>query len=186
MLKWGILTWLIIVLVVALFVGPIMYVLPSAKDKRLLQLRMKARQAGLGVRLTHIDRLDPEAHERVSASGVTKRPTIECAAYQLAHDMSALADLPDQVLLRLPPAPTVMFDEILGGWVVLRGQNHDIFLKHVDFLTTWVQQLPVIVLAVGIDGRHISCYWRETSEAESGIIEELREHLEKCRDHFSS
>ena len=151
-----------------------------------MELRMKARQAGLAVKLSRIDQLDPEAHERVSASAVTKRPTIECAAYQLAHDVSALSDLPDQVLLRVPPAPTVMFDEILSGWAVLKGQNQDIFTKHVDFLTSWVQELPVIVLAVGVNGRHISCYWRETSEAESGIIEELREHLEKCRDHFRS
>lgn len=151
-----------------------------------MALRMKARQAGLGVILTRIDQLDPEAHERVSSSGVVKRPTIECAAYQLAHDVSALADLPDQVMLRVPPSPTVTFDEIISGWAGLKDQNQDIFIKHADFFRRWVQELPVIVLAVGVDGRHVSCYWRETSEAESGIIEELKGHLEKCRDHFSS
>ncbi|MEM9624471.1 MAG: hypothetical protein AAF993_22715, partial [Pseudomonadota bacterium] len=76
-------TWLILILVLAMVIGPVMYLVPSARDKRLAELRSQARIAGLGVKLSTLPKLDPSADERVSAGGVIKEAANSCVAYQL-------------------------------------------------------------------------------------------------------
>ena len=74
--------WLIILAVLALAVGPIFYLLPSAQDRFLAGLRQHARQLGFSMQLQRLGKLDPTAAERVSASGQQRDPSVECMRYQ--------------------------------------------------------------------------------------------------------
>ena len=53
--------WLIILAVLALAVGPIFYLLPSAQDRFLAGLRQHARQLGFSMQLQRLGKLDPTA-----------------------------------------------------------------------------------------------------------------------------
>ena len=162
-----------------------MYVLPSAKDKRIAALRLAARTAGLDVKLSSIDMLDPEAHERVSSSGVQKSPKIACAAYRLAHQVDALTDVDSHCLLRLPARPTVPNTEVFPGWAITSG-SLEWWQKADAFWLSWLADLPEQVLAVAVDMRIIACYWRENADAESDVVETMARQLEVAQKHFSS
>ena len=76
-------TWVVVVLVIAVAIGPILWLLPSKRDKRLAELRTAARHAGFVVEAVAVPKLDPEAAERVSAGGVARDAKIDCVAYRL-------------------------------------------------------------------------------------------------------
>ena len=80
--------WIIAVFVIALVLGPVMYLKPSAKENRLAALRLAARKAGLTVKLDSIPTFDPEPAERVSAGGEVRQTTRSCAAYQRGITLS--------------------------------------------------------------------------------------------------
>ena len=74
-------SWLIITVVLLIAFGPVLWLIPSQRDKRLAALRLAARQAGLNVEIEHLPKLNASAEERVSAGGVIRDPVVECAAY---------------------------------------------------------------------------------------------------------
>lgn len=98
------LLWIVLVLVAAVAIGPILYLLPSKRDKRAAAFRREALQAGLVVELAHVPKLDAAAAERVSAGGKRRDPAVDCVAYRLP--------LPK----RLPAAPR---------WYLLRSEGDD-------------------------------------------------------------
>ena len=55
--------WLIIIGVLALAIGPISYMLPSAQDRYLAALRQHARQLGFTIQLRRLDKLNPAKRE---------------------------------------------------------------------------------------------------------------------------
>ena len=172
--------------VIALVLGPIMYALPSPKDKRLSSLRLAARQAGLEVKLTQIPKLDPEAHERVSSGGIAKEAKLACTAYRLAHDTERLADCSGRQLLRIPQAPTITFTEVFPGWAIQDPEGLDWWRSNRQFWIESLANLPREILAIEVDGRFLACYWRESGDLESGMIERISDALKSIRIHFSS
>ena len=77
------LTWVVVALAIALALGPILWLLPSKRDKRLAELRAAARRAGLVVELVAVPKLDADATHRVSPGGVARDAKVDCAAYRL-------------------------------------------------------------------------------------------------------
>lgn len=192
--------WLIILAVLALAVGPIFYLLPSAQDRFLAGLRQHARQLGFSMQLQRLGKLNPTAEERVSASGQQRDPVVECMRYQWLVREPIHTPL-DLVLRRLPDSATVSVQEITPGWGVAksgerRTADHAGLLEiaqHPELqqsLFECVQNLPDAVLALGIEGRSVSIYWHEQaavprSADEKGrlavgksLIEDLRERLQ--------
>lgn len=76
-------TWLLIGLLFLAAFGPILWLLPSERDKRLSKLRMEARRRGITVELTRLPDPRPRPQDRVSSGGVVKNPIIKCAAYRM-------------------------------------------------------------------------------------------------------
>ena len=95
------LTWLIIALVLVIAIGPVMYLLPSKKDKRLSALREQARKLGLNVRITHVRKLDPTGPERVSSAGEQLDPKVNCVAYSRSVRANLVA-FQDLQLIKVP------------------------------------------------------------------------------------
>lgn len=192
--------WLIIVAVLALAVGPIFYLLPSAQDRFLAGLRQHARQLGFSIQLQRLGKLNPTAAERVSASGQERHPVVECMRYQWLVREPIHAPL-DIVLRRLPESATVSVQETTAGWGVAKSGErrktdhaglHEI-AQHPELqysLFECLRNLPDAVLALGIEARSVSIYWHEEaavprSADEKGrlavgksLIEDLRERLQ--------
>jgi hypothetical protein len=79
-------TWLIIGLILLAAFGPVLWLVPSRKDRHLSALREQARLEGLVVELRRLPKLQPSAHERVTAGGRVKKPVQECAAGCIRRD----------------------------------------------------------------------------------------------------
>ena len=155
-------TWLVIGLLFLAAFGPILWLLPNERDKRLAKLRMEARRRGLGVELTRMTDPRPALRDRVSSGGVVKKPIIKCAAYRM-----------------LVPRPL----EHIQPWRVESGEAHT-----SDELVDCSDSLPVDWLAVEVDRNGACLYWREEvseatmGEALDGIVSLLGDLLEKARE----
>ena len=75
--------WIIIIGILLVAIGPVLYVMPSKRDKQLIALRSQARTAGLTVDISHIPDLNATAIDKVSAGGKKREPKIKCATYTL-------------------------------------------------------------------------------------------------------
>ena len=179
-------TWLIIFLVLAVAIGPVLYFLPNARDKRLTALREQARKLGLTVQITSIPKLDPAAHERVSAGAKTLRPRRVCTAYKVSVGQN-LADVEALLLLKLPENPTVLVNEVVPGWALDDDSSESFWRSYAATdeakgqLSAALASLPEDALAVAVDKRFVSCYWLEKSSPESTVVSELRKVLDALR-----
>lgn len=167
--------WLIIVVVLLVAVGPVLYLLPSASDKRLSALRMQARKAGLNVKITHLPKLNPESHERVSAGGKTLETRVSCVAYQLPLGGS-VRDVSDLVLLRIPDQPTVPVREVIPGWSLHPQSDQASWQQFagdaatLEDLQSALAAFPQDALGCGLNDRFVTCYWREKAKPESDAV----------------
>ncbi len=181
--------WLILVLAAVLIIGPVMYMVPSARDKRLAALRETARRQGLTVKIAHIAKLDPEAAERVSAGGELKVPRTPCVAYQVS--MSGIpAELGEILLIKIPSQPTVPVDPVLPGWSLDTSSSRDFLHRYMQpgppaaagpgaagsrkIVQQTLAALPPDTLGFGITSRHVACYWLEkppAAAADDGAVE---------------
>lgn len=171
--------WLIAVFVVAMVVGPIMYLKPSGKEKRLSGLRLAARKAGLTVKLTAIPRLDPEPTDRVSAGGEVKQPELSCAAYQLNFNTELVVDI-DIRFLRTPEKPTIPVTETFAGWMLdpNKAKAWPTSTQGVKVVLHAIAvNAPDFCLAFAVDSRFLSCYWLERAPEDGPQIAELHNFL---------
>jgi hypothetical protein len=180
-------TWLIIILILVIVIGPVMYLVPTAADKRLTGLRAEARRLGLNVQVTSVPKLDPSSDERVTAGGKRLEPRIQCAAYHLMLGEN-LANVGQLQLLKLPAQPTVLVNEVAPGWALQQDSDAAFWQRYnaggqgVEHLLEAVALLPVEALGIAISPRSVSCYWRERAEPESGAVDAIAAALKLLRD----
>lgn len=168
--------WLIFVLILVMVIGPIMYMVPTERDKRLMQLRMKARQLGMNIEISTLPKLDPTADERVTASGQVKSPTFSCSGYQLpVSNDDALATFR---LQRIPQSPTMLVNEVAGWHATTADGSEQIRLSgDLAGLENFLRSLPDTWSAVALDARFLTCFWDEKASADSDILESMVEVL---------
>lgn len=181
--------WLIIILVLALAIGPVLYLLPNAKDKRLTALREQARRLGLSVKITSLPKLDPSASERVSAGGKRLDPRVMCASYELPMAQS-VREVEPLLFLRLPLEPTVPVREVFDGWALHGDSSAEFWARYssdqrsLGVLHECIDRLPRDTLGVAVDERFVSCYWQEKSAAESNVVAQIQAGLAMLRDQL--
>ena len=177
-----ILTWLIVVLVLIVAVGPVLYLLPNAKDKRLTGLREQARQLGLTVKITSLPKLDPPAHEQVTAGGKALQPRNACTAYK-APVRGNLSDFKEILIIRIPAEPTMPYNEVAPGWALAAECSLPFWRSYVaaeqalEVLLAATARLPADTLAVGLDDRYVACYWLEKARPEDSVVSDMRDVL---------
>ena len=159
----GIWVGVIIVGILIVAFGPILYLLPSKKDRRLAALRAEARRLGLTVELQPVRNPDAAATERVTAGGRSRQPMHASARYALALD-------------RMPGAPP--------PWRLLRSARGWIADEGTVLPAGWLSQLqPLIetlpddVVAVDFGGRSVGCYWLERPASEPDAVAKLKDSL---------
>ncbi len=167
-------------------IGPIMYLVPNARDKRLTALRATARAEGLTVQITSVPKLDPSAAERVSAGGKTLVPKISCAAYKLPIGQKLVLK-GEITLLKMPEHPSLLVEEVLPGIALSEGSDRLFWQQYnqddlaAQRLLEAFAQLPPDTLAVAIEDHHVICFWLEKAPADAGQVELIREVLEGIR-----
>ncbi len=151
--------WIVVALALILAFGPMLYLLPTRKDRRLAAMRMTARRLGLVVELKPVRKLDAAADERVSAGGIARSPVHQSVAYRLPL-RKALSHIGPWRLLRSQR----------GGWqfdVEFPVPGEADFLKALPPLEGL---LPDDVVAVECVGRDLSCYWLEQFPADGETV----------------
>ena len=161
--------WFIILLALGVAIGPILYLMPSDRDRYLTSLRALARKLGYTVQVDKVLKLDPTDDERVTAGGGVRHPAVSCARYQLPLGIT-LNSLPVITLLRIPARPTVPIERLGDGWGVA-AQADPAQLKALRLwsalpaaaqeLVAVMNQMPDDVVAVQLDKRFVAAYWRE-------------------------
>ena len=133
--------WLLIGLLFIAAFGPVLWLMPGPRERRLSNLRLKARQRGLVVEMTRLEDVRPRPQDRVSSGGTIKRPVIKCAAYRL--------HLPNAT--EVGEALRIARDDPQAG----------------ALLGPWHAHLPSDWLLVERDAHSATLYWREQVGDES-------------------
>ncbi len=163
--------WLWIVLALILAIGPIAYLMPSRRDRRLAKLRMQARLEGGLVELENLPKLNAEAHERVSAGGVPRDPKQPCARYLLAGG-KALRGTPELQVLKHPD----------GNWRRDPAVGAPVADAWVALLADAAGGFPADALAIALRDRHVSVCWLESHPADEATVTALFAALRALRD----
>ncbi len=157
--------WVGVIIVGVLIVafGPILYVLPSKKDRRLAGLRGEARRLGLTVELKPVRNPDAVAVERVTAGGRPRAPMHASARYALTLD-------------RMPnEAPPWRLLRSARGWIADEGM--DLPAGWLGQLRPLIETLPDDVVAVDFGGRDLGCYWLERPASGIDAVAKLKGSL---------
>lgn len=153
-------TWLIILLILTAAFGPIAYLMPSARDKALTDLRGKARAAGLEVEITQLPKLAAQAHERVSAGGVARTPSLDGVGYLWRFRARPAVALQWRVLR----APTDEF-AVAPGWELDRmfadATETPPPADYWKILYDIAEDLPADSQGLAISKAGYHCYWEE-------------------------
>ena len=151
--------WIVIALVLLIAFGPVLWLLPSKRDKRLSALRARARQEGLVVEMKRLPKPTPELHERVTAGGVVKNPVIDCASYNQIF-RRRLRYQPGWRLVRgdgeEDPFPGWRFDERPDG-----NSGRQFLADMLKATEQLVKNLPDDVIGLQVSPARVSVYWLE-------------------------
>ena len=164
-----IVTWLILILVLALVIGPVMYLVPSKKDKRLSGLRELARIKGISVKISSLLKVNPESHERVSSSGHTQYPKVNCVLYGKSPKVPLLS-IYGLDLLRVNQGSTIPLTEIVSGWAieepVPNSELSPLVPSVLQQLAKVEKFLPQDCLGLHLSKPLVGIYWLEKSTAQ--------------------
>jgi hypothetical protein len=146
-----------IIIAVAMAVGPIMMMQPSARDRRLANLRQKAAALGLQVRMTDI---------------IWDQKKRSVAIYNLPVDLpkGTLA----WCLLRGAYKHDIHFD---GEWQ-WRSPTEQAPTEYHEQLHAFIKRLPSDIVGIDINRNTVGLLWLEQSSELT--VEQLKDWLEEC------
>ena len=165
-------TWLLIVLVLVVAFGPVLWLVPSKRDKRLSALRSRARSEGLIVEMRRIPKPDPAPEERVSAGGKVREPVLECASYGLPF-ARGLKYLPAWRVVRKAaedgpdPFSEWQYDQRP------KGEGREFLDEVLPHAATLLTALPKDVAALEVNGRMVLAYWLEKPGSTEANVPDL-------------
>lgn len=165
--------YLLIGLILVVAFGPVLWLRPSARERRLAGLRQRAYQEGMRVELRRLPDPAVAAAERVTAGGRMLDTTREVAAY--------LMPLPRR-LRRLPSWRLVRGDSgsrALDGWSFEVGKRPESgnLPRLLDALAAPLAELPEDVVALQCEPLSVAGYWLEGPDASPDRVADLAVRL---------
>lgn len=172
-------TALIIIAILFVAASPLVWVLPSAADKRRSALRQAAARQGLTVQLRRLRDATPAASDTVDAGGRVLDQTRELPAYSMRGDR--LAPLPDllpprwRLLPRRESAPGRLLErDPATGAPAPEGLAFDADFRlqwpaaadYADAVGAAIATLPPVVAVEAADGV-VTAFWEERGDAEA-------------------
>ena len=165
-------TWLLIAVVLLAAFGPVLWLIPSKKDKRLAAMRQRGRQEGLMVEMRRIPKTDPDASDRVTAGGKVLDPVVDCASYGVTLPRR-LRHLPVWRAVRDPAASD---EDPFPGWAYdqrPKGDGRAHLGAMLAALGPLVAALPTDVAALEVAAGAVFAYCLERPGNSADSISEL-------------
>lgn len=160
----------LIAVVMIIIIVPIFNLLPSARQKEQMAIRMAARAAGVVVELTSIDDPNPKQDKYVSHIGKALPAVLKVAAYRLQRKRPS-------DWRRRPVANWCMQKDLDGNWHWAAPPHESIDPALLDWIETEVTMLPADVQQVEEDTFTITIYWHER---EKGSQDKVFDFLKAC------
>ncbi|MCR9277421.1 MAG: hypothetical protein NXH85_05560 [Pseudomonadaceae bacterium] len=169
--------WLLIALILVVAFGPLFYLRPSPRDRRLAALRAKAVSEGLVVEISHLEKRNASAEERVNSAGRERHPKISLALYRqpLTRKLRLLEPL------RLQRDGDGRGE--IAGWHLtgsLTPPRSDFFPVMSELLAS----MPQGVEAFDIDSRFVSVFWRESKAEDEAALLIIARNLRHAADYL--
>ena len=158
--------WIVILLALGLVIGPVLYLAPTRKDRRLAALRLEARRCGLVVELSSVRNLDAPAEELVSAGGERRAPVHDSVSYAMPL-RARLEHLGPWRLLRSERT----------GWQFDSERESPAGPDVLPALEPLLAGLPGDAVALEMDGGRLACYWLERFPANGETVGALSKSL---------
>jgi hypothetical protein len=183
-LKESTMAWIVIGVVLIVAFGPVLWLLPSKRDRRLAALRARARAEGIAVEIRRIPNPDPTPEERVTAGGKVLDPVIECAAYgyPLARK---LRHLPTWRVVRRAsgqgepdPLPDWSYD------LRPKGEWRRYLSRLMPPVTTALAELPSDVVAFEVASTALLAYWMERPGSDEDTVTQMAATLRALGESF--
>lgn len=173
--------WLLIVVILLVAVGPLLWLRPTPRERRLAGLRTQARQDGLRVEMRRYPKLDLAPEDRVTAGGRPLSPELEAAVY--------LQPLPER-LRRLPGWRVLRGDDGLAawpGWVFELGRkpDHPALREALAAIADLIDTLPGDVVALECEPIALGAYWLERPGSTAAEVTALAGWLRAAADRIA-
>lgn len=161
--------YLLIALILIVAFGPLLWLRPNARERRLAKLRQRAYQEGMRVEMRRLPGVEISAGARVTAGGRKLDTTRECAAY-LMPLQRRLRRLPRWRLLRGDGG-----SRALPGWSFEVGSrpDHPDLARVLAVLEVPLAALPESVVAVQSESLEVAGYWLEGPDSTVQDVAEL-------------
>ena len=143
-------TYIIIIIIVSIVLGPIFWIMPSAKDKRLVNLRDMAMSAGFHIKVCDLP--------QVNRAKVRREPAEKGVMYRLPFPQIDRKLRPDYELY-------------------LRDESEVQTGRYQSQLAQLLEDLPADVVAVELSPVGSGLYWRERGGGD--VIESFKQKLEQ-------
>ncbi len=157
-------SYLIIGVVLLIVIGPLLAILPNARQRQQARMRAAARAAGINVSITNIEDPDPDPERYVTASGRLVERKLPVTAWgrprkrprdwrSRSQPIWAFARVSGAAEAGLPP-----------GWSEVVSVDGEDIAALRELVTDALAGLPEDVVQVGEEGFVVSVYWREKDE----------------------
>ena len=172
--------WVVIIGILLVAIGPVLYVIPSKRDKQLVALRTRARTSGLTVDVSHIPNLDATGSDKVSAGGKKREARIKCTTYTLVLPKQ----IPEAPVWHLARSQTDNFS--IAGWGRI-GKLHRIpnsDSKYWNTVRTIIEALPGACIGVRTTPYEVSWQGLERFDEQSmdQVVADIKAGLEKIAE----
>ncbi len=159
--------------------GPVLWLVPSANDRRLTRIRGRARALGMQVEMVQLPDPMPSPQSRVSAGGERRTPMISCALYRQTS-RRPLRRAPAWRILRVDQ--TINPNGPLAGWQWDEPAAGD--AAYWAGVIPIIAALPADALGAATDAMGSACWWRERSDARAPeeAVNRLSEQLSKLNE----
>lgn len=166
--------WLIIAVIMIVAFGPILWLMPSPRERRLSSLRQRAYRLGMRVEMRRMPATDVAPEDRVTAGGRPRDTSRDCAVY--LHSLS-------RRLRVLPTGWRVLRhgdgSEALPGWCFEAGRrpDHDRLREMLAVLEDTLTGLPQDVVALECEALAVGAYWLEGPATTPERVDDLAARL---------
>ena len=148
---------------------PIISVLPSARQKERMQMRMIARAAGVSVELTSIDDPNPKQKKYIGYTGKRIPAVLKVVAYRLQRKR-------ERDWRHLPKVSWCMFKDPDNNWRWKSELNEVMNKQLAGWLEDVAPNLPVDVVQIEEDSYNVSVYWHERFKGDEQVVLDFLKH----------
>lgn len=159
---------LIGVILIAIIV-PIISVLPSARLKERMQMRMIARAAGVSVELTSIDDPNPKQDKYIAYTGKRIPAVLKVVAYRLQRKRQS-------DWRHLPRVSWCLSKDLDNNWHWKSALNEAMNKQLTEWLEDVAPDLPADVVQIEEDSYNISVYWHESIKGDEQAVLDFLKH----------